>query len=1388
MTRRPIDRRVFGLVSAALVLGGLALAADCNENGVDDDTEGLPDCNGNGIPDDCDLASSRPEFPESVLTAGRQTFQSAFAIELDGDGKLDVVATTTDLTGVRTVVLRGRGDGSLTEHHRALIATLGFGRAGTPTAADFDGDADPDLAITIIGSEIAVVRNEGNGELALAQSLRPPDGGVPVAAHAASVDGEPGIDLIGIGMAAGRATIWIFSGDGEGEFSVLGTHPLPGTRNVVGSITGDFDEDGDVDVIVSTTGVARLVKNDGAGGFSEQANLALPGLNTGALRSADLDADGIEDLVATDSSGRAIAVAWGRGNGTFDATGDPVAIPESYVASFFVHDMNADGRLDIGGANPGRSCYLDGFVWTIENTGNRELGRVFEARTAGQSLFGGIGDFSGDGLPDVVGVNGETGEIRVDLHRRVPASSDCNANDVPDECELEFDDCDRNGVLDECEIEGDGDCNANGILDRCEPDCNGNGVPDDCDLVAGTDNDCNSDGVLDSCELAENDRNQNGIPDDCDLAADDLADCNGNGVDDAVDLARRFGMSSTSGFFTRTAATDLGFGDFDGDGDTDVLVASHGACCPSANGSLIFVENSRGMLVESGVVQHLDKASRVHVGELNGDGLLDAVVVSGDPECESENWGVHIVRGLGDGRFEASLSSPRERPIRDSELTDIDGDGTPEIVLSFDRSATAVEILFTNGNEVLESKSIPYEGDLWAFTIADFTGDDRPDLMLAMNPASEVQILPGTENGSFGPVVRVSVPENWLRDIAAGDLDDDGDVDLVVLGRSTNRHSATGIFILWNEDGRVAARRTEIIHESGAERLSLGDLNRDGLLDVITAGTWSHNPSSEDFVAAATISYNRGHRRFAPAAQYELGAGSVSAVRAIDLDGSGSSAMVAAVYDPDYWGAFDPSRFDPELPEDLLPHPGAVRVLRPVGREKLGGLVLRASPANGWQAIRSRDFDRDGIADFVLVADQPAEIHFFRGTGRSEFASPLSSPTGLALFVPQFDTGDVNADGQLDLAFATRSGLMVSHGRAGGRFDPAQPTGIDDASTAAVLGDLDADGDIDAVLTVAAALRIAINDGEGIFSAGRILRPGATPARVEIHDLDADGRNDIVSVNSQGAADNLSIFFGDAEGAFASVRSFAVGSGASSLAVGDVDGDGLLDAVTANFRSSNLAVIFNRGDRAMTPPMFLPAAYPYRVALADFDGDGDLDALSNGEFGLAIHLGLGDGSFLPTKRLADLDGQDLIITDFQNDGLPDAILPFWADTRVGIAFVENRTGSTSLDRNDDGIPDECQAPAEPRFLRGDANADGRTDLSDAVFGLVYLFARGDPPPCTKAADADDNGRLNIGDATWLLGYLFGGGVAEIPPPFNDCGSDPTEDRLDCAMFAPCGAR
>jgi len=89
------------------------------------------------------------------------------------------------------------------------------------------------------------------------------------------------------------------------------------------------------------------------------------------------------------------------------------------------------------------------------------------------------------------------------------------------------------------------------------------------------------------------------------------------------------------------------------------------------------------------------------------------------------------------------------------------------------------------------------------------------------------------------------------------------------------------------------------------------------------------------------------------------------------------------------------------------------------------------------------------------------------------------------------------------------------------------------------------------------------------------------------------------------------------------------------------------------------------------------------------------------------------------------------------------------------------------------------------FVRGDCNGGG--DLSDAVTDavhlLAFLFVGGVEPQCLDACDANDDGSTDLSDALYRLSFSFNGGPAP-PPPFPECGPDPTSDALACAL-PPC---
>ncbi|MCA8961665.1 MAG: hypothetical protein KDC38_14170, partial [Planctomycetes bacterium] len=112
-------------------------------------------------------------------------------------------------------------------------------------------------------------------------------------------------------------------------------------------------------------------------------------------------------------------------------------------------------------------------------------------------------------------------------------------------------------------------------------------------------------------------------------------------------------------------------------------------------------------------------------------------------------------------------------------------------------------------------------------------------------------------------------------------------------------------------------------------------------------------------------------------------------------------------------------------------------------------------------------------------------------------------------------------------------------------------------------------------------------------------------------------------------------------------------------------------------------------------------------------------------------------------------------------------VPDIADTGLGTAPIV-----------DMGCFERAGSPVTIAFIRGDANNDGAIDIGDPILVTNYLFASGVAPPCLDAADSNDDDAVDIGDAITTLDFLFASGP--LPSPGTSCGSDPTDDTLDCA--------
>ena len=142
------------------------------------------------------------------------------------------------------------------------------------------------------------------------------------------------------------------------------------------------------------------------------------------------------------------------------------------------------------------------------------------------------------------------------------------------------------------------------------------------------------------------------------------------------------------------------------------------------------------------------------------------------------------------------------------------------------------------------------------------------------------------------------------------------------------------------------------------------------------------------------------------------------------------------------------------------------------------------------------------------------------------------------------------------------------------------------------------------------------------------------PRSVAAADFNADGKLDLVTANF--GANTVTVLLGNGSGGFSAAHGspFAVGSMPSSVAVGDLNGDGNPDLVIANFGANTITVLLGNGSGGFTAAsgqtLFAVGANPQSEAIGDFNGDGNLDIVTanSGDNTVTVLLGNGSGGFM----------------------------------------------------------------------------------------------------------------------------------------------------------------
>jgi hypothetical protein len=621
--------------------------------------------------------------------------------DFNGDGKPDVAVA--GFTGTQ-------GDGSVS----VLLGNgaAGFGPPGSfivgqgPSsiaAADFNGDGKIDLAVGIQSPHIVtVVFGDGLGGFSGAITLN--SGGTTRALAAADLNGDGKIDLASANDGANNVSV--FLNNGSGGFGAatnypVGTHP---TAVAVGDINNDQKPDLVVTNEISSAlpGSVSILLGDGAGGFGAAANYAT-GVGPRAVVLGDFDRDGRVDLAVANYYSHNVSILLGDVAGHF-------TVGVGYIGgtgpmSLAAGDFNLDGKIDLASLDQVKQAVV---LLAGKGDGRFSTPATYATNISPMSIA--TGDFNGDGKVDAAVAHFSFNPSKVSLHL------------------------------------GDG---RGGLR-----------LTQSFDVGA------------DPRSLTAADFNRDGRV--------DLATLNSSSATVSVLLGTGAGDFAAARTFTTGSnafALSMRPGDFNSDGKLDLAVANNSFAGPNGTVSILLGDGAGNFGSPTQFSSGGANASDVGPGDFNGDGKTDLLVTNGGTSS------VSLLTGDGVGGFAAPLNFSVGSSPRSVAVGDFNGDSRLDAAVANygtpGGSASTVSVLLGNGaGGFAPANNVTAGPQLGQVLSADLNGDGKLDL-ITKSTSYEILILKGDGAGNFNLAQTIALN---FGSAATGDLNGDGLPDLVSSG------------------------------------------------------------------------------------------------------------------------------------------------------------------------------------------------------------------------------------------------------------------------------------------------------------------------------------------------------------------------------------------------------------------------------------------------------------------------------------------------------------------------------------------------------------------------------------------------------------------------------
>ncbi|MFK8101110.1 MAG: T9SS type A sorting domain-containing protein [Saprospiraceae bacterium] len=663
-------------------------------------------------------------------------------------------------------------------------------------------------------------------------------------------------------------------------------------------------------------------------------------------------------------------------------------------------------------------------------------------------------------------------------------------------------------------------------------------------------------------------------------------------------------------------------------------------------------------------------------------------------------------------------------------------------------------------------------GDLFP---TDIDGDGDLDIVSYYHNQDEIFWVENVDGlGTFSAIKTITTDENILKSIFTADLDSDGDQDVLAVSFIDD-----AVYWYENEDGagNFGARKVISTLTDGVSFVYAGDLDDDGDMDVISTSyiddkvAWYKNEDGQGNFSDQIVIGTLGDF---PNAAYPAdidGDGDLDIVSSssnddeislyVNEDGQGNfSGQQIISTEIDNGRIFEPVDLDGDNDLDLIGYINSNDNLVWFENENGTGSFTDAQiiqeAASSIRSVFSADLDGDNDLDILYAAYLSNEIGWYENEdGQGNFGIGMGIVT-VAAGLTGGTRADIDGDGDLDIVSASRDQNRISWYEnldGAGEFGPENRVTLSAINIAEVEAtDFDGDGDQDLIYynTSSSDLQIAWlenEDGAGTFGPIQVITLiNHKISAMELADLDGDGDADILTSSNQGVRwyENMG---GVSSGE--QLISFLADDG-PSVCTGDIDGDGDLD-ILASYLGTKIVWYENENGMGSfgTEQIVLSGnndSTAVIVYLTDIDGDGDLDLVTGDNDCKWYENEDGAGNFSDPQVIFVASTQIKKFTRIDANG--DGNLDLMAIFRDAIHWYQNEgMGSYAAARVVDLEGGNINIGG---FFTGDIDGDGDLDISYAGRNLNKVVWHANVSDESSLAgrcflDANENGILDIGE-------------------------------------------